>query len=165
MFLMASGVPGGIFNIVPIDSFLVSVGKTRKIQLDVASSEIVGAPADSSFYSIHAAVDNTSYFSGTRLFYFGARYYDAELGIWLSVDPAEQFANAYGYAGNPVIFVDPDGNWFLIDDLIAIVGGAIVGGITAANSGNNVWAGIGIGAAIGVVSTLQEPHQRLLEEV
>ena len=45
--------------------------------------------------------------------------------------------------------VDPDGNYFLIDDLIAIVGGAIVGGITAGLSGNNVWAGMGIGAAIG----------------
>jgi RHS repeat-associated protein len=149
MFLIASGAPGGIFNIVPIDSFLVSLGKTRKIQLDVASSEIVSAPIDTNFYIVHTAVDNSSYFSGTRLFYFGARYYDPELGIWLSVDPASQFANAYGYANNPIIMVDPDGNYFLIDDLIAIVGGAIVGGITAGLSGNNVWAGMGIGAAIG----------------
>ena len=63
MFLMASGAPGGIFNIVPIDSFLVSPGKTRKVQLNVASSEIMGAPADSSFYSMHAAVDIRSFFS------------------------------------------------------------------------------------------------------
>ena len=83
MFLMASGEPGGIFNIAPIDSFLVSPGKTRKVQLNVVSSEIMGAPADSSFYSTHAAVDNSSYFSGTRLFYFGARYYDPELGVWI----------------------------------------------------------------------------------
>ena len=87
MFLMASGAPGGIFNIVPIDSFLVSPGKTRKVQLNVASSEIIGTPIDTNLYSVHAAVDNSSYFSGTRLFYFGARYYDPELGIFTSTDP------------------------------------------------------------------------------
>jgi len=134
MFLMASGAPGGIFNIVPIDSFLVSLGKTRKIQLDVASSEIIGTPIDTNFYSVHSAVDNRSYFSGTRLFYFGARYYDAELGIWLSVDPAGQFANAYGYANNPVIMVDPDGNFVFTTFLAAVgIGAAIGAGVSAAS--------------------------------
>lgn len=58
----------------------------------------------------------------------------------------------YGYHTNPIVFIDPDGNWFLIDDAIAIVGGAIVGGITAAASGNDIWAGMAIGAAIGEAS-------------
>ena len=112
MFLMASGAPGGIFNIVPIDSFLVSLGKTRKIQLDVASSEIIGTPIDTNFYSVHASVDNRSYFSGTSLFYFGARYYDPELGVWLSVDPAEEYWNSYLYCGaDPINYYDPDGLW------------------------------------------------------
>ena len=149
MLLMVSGSTGSIFNTVTVDSFMVNPGKTRMIQLDVTSSEIVGTPIDTNLYSVHAAVDNRSYFSGTRLFYFGSRYYDPELGIWLSVDPAGQFANAYGYASNPVLMVDPDGNYFIIDDIIATVVGAIVGGVTAGLSGNNVWAGIGIGAAIG----------------
>ena len=131
MFLMASGAPGGIFNIVPIDSFLVSLGKTRKIQLDVASSEIVGAPIDTNFYSVHASVDNRSYFSGTRLYYFGARFYDPELGVWLSVDPAEQFWNLYGYHNNPVLFVDPNGTIFGIDDLLAaVIVGAVIGAVS-----------------------------------
>ncbi len=44
--------------------------------------------------------------------YFGARYLDPMLGMWISVDPARQFASPYLYAGNgvnPVNVVDPDG--------------------------------------------------------
>ena len=45
--------------------------------------------------------------------YFGARYLDPMLGMWISVDPARQFASPYLYAGNgmnTVNGVDPDGN-------------------------------------------------------
>lgn len=45
--------------------------------------------------------------------YFGARYLDPMLGMWISVDPARQFASPYLYAGNgvnPMNVVDPDGN-------------------------------------------------------
>ena len=45
--------------------------------------------------------------------YFGARYLDPMLGMWISVDPARQFASPYLYAGNgynPVNAIDPDGN-------------------------------------------------------
>jgi RHS repeat-associated protein len=45
--------------------------------------------------------------------YFGARYYDADISVWLSVDPmADKYPSmsAYMYcAGNPVMLVDPDG--------------------------------------------------------
>ncbi len=45
--------------------------------------------------------------------YFGARYYDSDLSIWLSVDPlAGKYPSmsAYMYcAENPVMLVDPDG--------------------------------------------------------
>nr|WP_297342262.1 RHS repeat-associated core domain-containing protein [uncultured Fibrobacter sp.] len=50
--------------------------------------------------------------------YFGARYLDPMLGMWISVDPARQFASPYLYAGNgmnPVNVVDPDGNETTID--------------------------------------------------
>ena len=49
----------------------------------------------------------------TELNYFGARYLDPMLGMWISIDPKRQFANPYLYAGNgmnPVNGVDPDGN-------------------------------------------------------
>ena len=49
----------------------------------------------------------------TELDYFGARYYDADLALWISPDRARQFYNPYLYAGNgynPINGVDPDGN-------------------------------------------------------
>ena len=49
----------------------------------------------------------------TDLNYFGARYLDPMLGLWISVDPARQFASPYLYAGNgynPINAIDPDGN-------------------------------------------------------
>ena len=51
----------------------------------------------------------------TELGYWGARYLDLMLGLWISVDPKRQFSNPYLYAGNgvnPVNGVDPDGNVF-----------------------------------------------------
>ena len=45
--------------------------------------------------------------------YFGARYYDSDLSVWLSVDPlAHLYPNEspYCYAGwNPVMIIDPNG--------------------------------------------------------
>jgi RHS repeat-associated protein len=66
---------------------------------------------------------NTPYtFSGkekdveTGYSYFGARYYDSGLSIWLSVDPMSDkypSMSPYNYcANNPVILVDPDGRTF-----------------------------------------------------
>ncbi len=61
----------------------------------------------------------------TGLDYFGARYYRADLGRFLTVDPGQASAtlpdpqgwNAYGYArNNPLRYVDPDGRrWFAKD--------------------------------------------------
>ena len=45
--------------------------------------------------------------------YFGARYLDPMLGMWISVDPARQFSSPYLYAGNgynPVNGADGDGS-------------------------------------------------------
>ena len=48
-----------------------------------------------------------------ELGYWGARYLDPMLGMWISVDPMRQFTSPYLYAGNgynPVNGVDEDGN-------------------------------------------------------
>ncbi|HOP05777.1 MAG TPA: RHS repeat-associated core domain-containing protein [candidate division Zixibacteria bacterium] len=45
-------------------------------------------------------------------YYFGARYYDSDLGRFTSIDKASQFASGFVYcANNPVSMVDQDGNW------------------------------------------------------
>jgi RHS repeat-associated protein len=49
----------------------------------------------------------------TELGYWGARYLDLMLGLWISVDPKRQFSSPYLYAGNgfnPVNVIDEDGD-------------------------------------------------------
>jgi RHS repeat-associated protein len=53
----------------------------------------------------------------TSYTYFGARYYDSDLSVWLSVDPMadeRSWVSPYSYCqNNPVVLVDPRG---MIDD-------------------------------------------------
>ena len=56
--------------------------------------------------------------SETGLYYYGARYYEPTLAVWYGVDAlAEKYPSMGGYvycAGNPVRYVDPDGNsWYI----------------------------------------------------
>ncbi len=55
------------------------------------------------------------------LYYFGARYYDADFASWTQVDPMRQFSSPYLYAGNgfnSLSSVDPDGNSILAQDVV-----------------------------------------------
>jgi RHS repeat-associated protein len=46
----------------------------------------------------------------TGLYYFEARYYDPEIGRFISVDPGKDGDNWYAYCrNNPVKYVDPTG--------------------------------------------------------
>ena len=51
--------------------------------------------------------------SETGLYYYGARYYDPRVSLWLNVDPlAEKYPNISPYtyvANNPINAIDPDG--------------------------------------------------------
>ena len=51
--------------------------------------------------------------SETGLYYYGARYYDPKVSLWLNVDPlAEKYPNISPYtyvANNPINAIDPDG--------------------------------------------------------
>ena len=52
--------------------------------------------------------------------YFGARYLDPMLGLWISVDAAGQHFSPYTYgSNNPISSIDPDGN----EDVYYLLGG------------------------------------------
>ncbi len=47
---------------------------------------------------------------GSGLSYFGARYYDSEIGRFISKDPAQDGRNWYVYcSNNPLFYIDPNG--------------------------------------------------------
>jgi RHS repeat-associated protein len=73
--------------------------------------------------------------TGIKLYYFGARFYDPEIGVWTSADKAGQFWNTYGYTSNPVLYIDADGNLFGIDDLLLAV---IIGATAGAYGGHQI---------------------------
>ena len=62
----------------------------------------------------------------TGLYYYGARYYDPRVNLWISVDPlAEKFSNVSGYVysfNNPIIFIDPNGESPKASELIKQLG-------------------------------------------
>jgi uncharacterized protein RhaS with RHS repeats len=63
----------------------------------------------------------------TRLYHFGARYYDPAIGQWTQHDPSGQDANAYAYAdGDPINRVDPSGRDFF-DDAASYAAGIATG--------------------------------------
>ena len=76
------------------------------------------------------------YDSETGLYYLNSRYYDAEVGRFISQDSIEYLdaetlggLNLYAYCGNnPVINIDPDGHAF-ISILIAMGIGVLIGGV------------------------------------
>lgn len=64
----------------------------------------------------------------TQYSYFGARYYDSDLSVWLSVDPlSDKYPSMSPYmyvAGNPVKLIDPNGKEIVVPnkaDRVAIL--------------------------------------------
>jgi len=91
----------------------------------------------------------------TGLYFYGARYYDPEIGRFITADTIvqapynPQTLNRYSYCGNnPINYVDPTGHfwWFL-----PIIIGAIVGGAMAGITGGNIGFGILCGALSGAM--------------
>jgi RHS repeat-associated protein len=106
-------------------------------------------------YSITQTYTGKEYEDLYGLYYFGARYYDAELGVWGTPDPANQLMNPYGYGKNPAQMVDPDGEWLHI--AIGAVVGAAVGVYTSVKAGHPILsvstlAYAGAGAASGAAT-------------
>jgi RHS repeat-associated protein len=94
------------------------------------------------------------------LYYYGARYYDPKLGRFISADTIvpdpinPQALNRYSYVlNNPLIYTDPTGHIFGIDDLIvAVVIGAVIGGTSAGIQSDWDMEAVLKGAVIGAVS-------------
>ncbi|WP_027709889.1 polymorphic toxin-type HINT domain-containing protein [Zooshikella ganghwensis] len=111
--------------------------------------------------SFRAKFTGKEYDDNAQLYYFGHRYYDAEIGRFISPDPAAQYHSPYLYGNDdPFAGTDPDGEFFItaIVLTIAIVGGAYAGGAAVNHSANpaswdwksgKTWGGIIGGAVIG----------------
>jgi RHS repeat-associated protein len=58
---------------------------------------------------------------GMGLYYFGRRYLDPEIGLWVSADPKQEFWNAYQYTVNPISHIDIFG----LSDVHFMLGGTL----------------------------------------
>jgi RHS repeat-associated protein len=105
----------------------------------------------------------------TGLYFYSARYYDPEIGRFVTPDTIvqapydPQSLNRYAYCrNNPVKYVDPSGHWFwAFLGLIGIVAGigavasTIVAGVTGQiTSWSTFWAAFASGATAGAVATV-----------
>ncbi len=110
-------------------------GLARNEGVDVAKHKFTGKELDN-----------------TGLYFYGARYYDPEIGRFITADTIvqdpfnPQTFNRYSYCGNnPINYVDPSGHWWFIIALIIkfalahpVIFGAIAGAVfnTAMNASN-----------------------------
>ncbi len=95
----------------------------------------------------------------TGLYYLQTRYYDPELGRFISADDLSYLGaggelpgcNLFAYCGNnPVSRADSDSGFW--NTIIGAVAGAVVGGISAAIMGTDINAGIVSGAINGAIT-------------
>jgi RHS repeat-associated protein len=102
------------------------------------SREPADAPANSSQYTARETDGLVGGTSGGGLYYYRARYYDPVLKRFIAEDPIslQGGLNVYAYVeGNPVSFVDPDGelpdipDWFPTNAIVGF-GDGIFRGVT-----------------------------------
>lgn len=101
--------------------------------------------------AIDAAFAGREWDDDADLYYNRARWYNAELGRFISEDPAQADINLYRYSFNdPVNFRDPTGNFGFFSALIGIGVGLLVDFLDQEINGNEGGSvGIGIGIGIG----------------
>ena len=94
--------------------------------------------------------------SSTGLYNYDARLYDPGVGMFLTADTIvpdwtdPQSLNRYAYCrNNPVMYVDPDGHVFGIENVV----GAVIGAISAGIQSGWDFDSIMVGASVGFVSS------------
>ena len=114
---------------------------------------------------------NDKELDSTGLYYYGARYYDAEIGVWISNDPLQRSVgemvesgefNGYRYVlNNPLVYVDPKGESATLQSTMRQLhnlnnqtSGAIAKNINTTIQGTKkaLVATAGVVGAVGVVS-------------
>jgi RHS repeat-associated protein len=105
----------------------------------------------------------------TGLYFYSARYYDPEIGRFVTADTIvqapydPQSLNRYAYCrNNPIKYVDPSGHWFwAFLGLIGIVAGigavasTVIAGVTGQiTSWSTFWAAFASGATAGAVAAV-----------
>jgi RHS repeat-associated protein len=96
----------------------------------------------------------------TGLYYFNSRWYDSELGRFISEDPAQDGLNWYIYCrNNPTKYVDPTGEFIwtatlglgagILDSLCSGIYAAFTGGDVGAAMAGGFTSGFITGAAVG----------------
>ena len=96
----------------------------------------------------------------TGLYYVSSRYYDPEIGRFISPDTTDILTatpmgltdkNLFAYCdNNPITRIDSGGDFW--NTIIGAAAGAVVGGITAAIMGTDIVAGIASGALSGAIT-------------
>jgi RHS repeat-associated protein len=97
---------------------------------------------------------------GIDAYYFGVRYYDPEIGIWLSTDPKRVGWNPYSYVeGNPLLYVDKKGENPLLAAMLinGLASAAIDFGMQYMASGGDMdqmrWGSVGASFVSGALTT------------
>jgi RHS repeat-associated protein len=88
-------------------------GVAYQFFLNLPFGETMAEQRPSTYFATNYKFNGKELDEETGLYYYGARYYDPRISIWLSTDPlAEKFPNAspYNYCmQNPINLIDPDG--------------------------------------------------------
>ena len=153
----AGGRMSGNAGAHPVEGGVSVAGGSLEIGGETGGMELA-RPGDSQPYRF---LGNELYTSNSLgLYDFSARMYDPALGRFLSVDPmAEGYRHLSPYAycaGNPVVYVDKDGQVIGRVVVGAVVGAAINGGIAllSGESGRDVLGAVARGAVDGGIAGL-----------